>query len=279
MLVTLEPCNHRGRTGPCSGAILDAGIGSLVYATADPTEAAAGGARRLAEAGVAVRTGLLREQALDLNHRWFEARREARPFTTLHVAQTVDGLIAAADGTSQWITGEEARADSHGIRSRADAIIAGTGTIAADNPRLTARDRAGHDTPGQPLRVVMGRRKVPADAAVRGTDGRFLQLATHDPADVLAELANRGIGHAMIEGGATVASAFLRADLVDELVLYLAPLMLGAGTRAVADLGIGTLSEAGRWRWDTAGGSTRILGADLRLHLEPLPSHGTQKGK
>jgi diaminohydroxyphosphoribosylaminopyrimidine deaminase/5-amino-6-(5-phosphoribosylamino)uracil reductase len=279
MLVTLEPCNHRGRTGPCSGAIVEAGIGSLVYAAADPTHEAAGGAQRLAAAGVAVRTGLMPQPAQELNHRWFRARRENRPFTTLHIAQTVDGLIAAADGTSQWITGEEARADSHGIRSRADAIIAGNGTIAADNPRLTARDPAGAETPGQPLRVVMGRRKVPADAAVRGTDGRFLQLATHDPAEVLAELAGRGVGHAMIEGGATIASAFLRADLVDELVLYLAPLMLGAGTRAVADLGIGTLADAGRWRWDSAGGSARTLGADLRLHLEPLPLNGTQKGK
>lgn len=279
MLVTLEPCNHSGRTGPCSEAVMAAGIGSLVYATADPTAAAAGGAQRLSEAGVAVRTGLMQQESLDLNHRWFQARQEDRPFTTLHIAQTVDGLISAADGTSQWITGAEARADSHGIRSRTDAIIAGSGTIAADNPRLTARDRTGTETPAQPLRVVMGRRKVPADAAVRGDDGRFLQLATHDPAEVLAELAGRGVGHAMIEGGATIASAFLRADLVDELVLYLAPLMLGAGTRAVADLGIGTLAEAGRWRWDPAGGSTRSLGADLRLHLEPLPSRGIQKGK
>ncbi|NKX50056.1 bifunctional diaminohydroxyphosphoribosylaminopyrimidine deaminase/5-amino-6-(5-phosphoribosylamino)uracil reductase RibD [Arthrobacter deserti] len=270
MVVTLEPCNHHGRTGPCAAAIAQAGIGSVVYAAADPPAEAAGGAGYLRDAGVQVRSGLLPEQALDLNQRWFRAKAQGRPFTTLHIAQTVDGLIAAADGSSQWITGRAARLDSHGIRSRADAIVAGTGTVLADNPRLTARDAGGHDLGRQPLRVVLGRREVPAGAAVRGTDGRFLQLKTHDPAAVLGELAARGAGHVMIEGGATVAGAFLAADLVDELVLYLAPLMLGAGTRSVGDLGISTLADATRWRWDAAE-PVRTLGADLRLTLEPLP--------
>jgi diaminohydroxyphosphoribosylaminopyrimidine deaminase/5-amino-6-(5-phosphoribosylamino)uracil reductase len=270
MVVTLEPCNHHGRTGPCAAAIAGAGIGAVVYAAADPTAEAAGGAAFLAEAGVAVRGGLSAEQALDVNQRWFRARAEGRPFTTLHIAQTLDGLIAAADGTSQWITGEAARLDSHGIRSRVDAIVAGTGTVLADNPRLTARDAGGRELERQPLRVVLGRRQVPADAAVRGTDGRFLQLDGRDPAAVLGELAGLGAGHVMIEGGATVAGAFLAADLVDELVLYLAPLMLGSGTRSTGDLGISTLADASRWRWDPAG-PVRTLGADLRLTLEPLP--------
>lgn len=270
MVVTLEPCNHHGRTGPCAAAIAGAGIGSVVYAAPDPTAEAAGGAGYLRAAGIAVRSGLLAERALELNQRWFRAKAAGRPFTTLHIAQTLDGLIAAADGTSQWITGEAARRDSHGIRARVDAIVAGTGTVLADNPRLTARDAAGQELGRQPLRVILGRRAVPQDAAVRGSDGRFLQLEHHDPAAALGDLAARGAGHVMIEGGATVAGAFLAADLVDELVLYLAPLMLGAGTRSTGELGISTLADASRWRWDAASPAV-TLGADLRLTLEPLP--------
>ncbi|NKX56035.1 bifunctional diaminohydroxyphosphoribosylaminopyrimidine deaminase/5-amino-6-(5-phosphoribosylamino)uracil reductase RibD [Arthrobacter sp. E918] len=270
MVVTLEPCSHHGRTGPCAAAIAEAGVGAIVYAAADPTAEAAGGARYLLDAGVAVRAGLLSGPALELNQRWFRAKAEDRPFTTLHIAQTLDGLIAAADGTSQWITGAAARQDSHGIRARVDAIVAGTGTVLADDPRLTARDADGRELERQPLRVVVGRREVPASAAVRGRDGKFLQLAGHDPAAVLGELAARGAGHVMIEGGATVAGAFLAADLVDELVLYLAPLMLGTGIRSTGDLGISTLADASRWRWDPVA-PARTLGADLRLTLEPLP--------
>jgi diaminohydroxyphosphoribosylaminopyrimidine deaminase / 5-amino-6-(5-phosphoribosylamino)uracil reductase len=271
MVVTLEPCNHHGRTGPCSAAVAEAGIGRLIHASEDLTSAA-GGADYLRSRGVDVRSGLCGDEARDLNQRWFKAKSEQRPFTTMHIAQTLDGLIAAADGTSQWITSEAARQDSHGIRARVDAIIAGTGTVFADNPRLTARTGTGQPAAVQPLRVAMGAREVPDDAAVRGSDGKFLQLHTHDPAAVLESLAGRGVSHAMIEGGATVAAAFLKADLVDELVLYLAPLLLGAGTRSTAPLDIGTLADAARWRWDSAGGGhTLNLGADLRLHLEPEP--------
>jgi len=271
MVVTLEPCNHHGRTGSCAAAVADAGIGTLIYASADQT-LAAGGADFLRQRGVRVHSGLLANEALDLNQRWFKAKSGGRPFTTMHVAQTLDGLIAAADGTSQWITSEAARQDSHGIRSRVDAIIAGTGTVFADDPRLTARTASGEPASKQPLRVVMGYREVPEHAAVRGDDGRFLHISTHEAADVLQVLASRGVAHAMIEGGATVAGAFLQADLVDELVLYLAPMLLGAGTRSTPPLGISTLSDAARWRWDsTGGGHTINLGADLRLHLEPEP--------
>jgi diaminohydroxyphosphoribosylaminopyrimidine deaminase/5-amino-6-(5-phosphoribosylamino)uracil reductase len=279
MVVTLEPCNHHGRTGPCAAAILDAGIGNVIYAAADPTPEATGGGGFLRQAGIGVRSGLLQERALELNHRWFQAKSDGRPFTTMHIAQTLDGLIAAPDGTSQWITSAESRQDSHGIRGRVGAIIAGTGTVLADDPRLTARDESGAATKSQPLRVVMGLRDVPEHSAIRGDDGRFVHLRTHDPAEVLGELAKRGVGHAMVEGGAAVAGAFLQADLVDELVLYLAPMLLGDGTRSTGDLGIRTLAEASQWRWDNSGGGrTSNLGADLRLHLEPMP-HGIPSGR
>lgn len=273
MVVTLEPCNHFGRTGPCSVAVRESGIARLVYAVGDSHAAAAGGAALLAEAGIDVAGGLLRDAALELNHRWFDSVASGRPFITVKLAQTVDARIAAADGTSQWITGPEARADSQQLRARIDAILVGTGTALADNPRLTARDRSGTELPKQPLRVVMGQRELPADAAVRGGDTEFVHFRTHDPAEVAAALYQRGVRHLLVEGGATATGAFIAAGLADELFVYLAPSLLGAGTASVQDLGIGTLADAQQWRWDAAGGGFAVpLGRDIRLHLEPEPA-------
>ena len=276
MVVTLEPCNHTGRTGPCSQAILAAGISRVVYAAPDSTAEAAGGAAALAAAGVETEGGLLAAESAELNHRWAPAMAGRRPFVTVKTAQTLDGRTAAEDGTSQWITGSAARTDGHGIRSRADAVVVGTGTVLADDPQLTARDELGGAALRQPLRVVVGHRPVPADAAIRGTDdGRFLQLAEHDPEVICRELYGRGVRHLMVEGGAQVASAFLRAGLADELVAYVAPLLLGAGTSAIGNLGVQTLTDASRWRWDTTdGGPARLVGQDLRLRLEPVPETG-----
>lgn len=270
MVVTLEPCNHHGRTAPCSVAVRDSGIRRLVYAASDRT-AAAGGAAMLAAAGVDVAGGLLEADSRELNRRWFAAVEGNRPFVTLKIAQTLDARIAATDGTSQWITGAEARADSHGLRARADAILVGTGTVLADNPRLTARDSEGLPTVAQPLRVVMGERAVPDDAAVRSGAGGFLHCRTRSPHEALDTLYGRGVRHVMIEGGAGVSTAFLTAGLVDELYLYTAPMMLGSGTPAIGDLGVPTLDAATRWRWDPSGGGVAVVvGPDLRLHAEPL---------
>lgn len=268
MVVTLEPCNHVGRTGPCAQAIIDAGIARVIYAVDDPHDPAAGGARTLTAAGVEVRSGLERGKALDLNRDWFDAVAAKRPFVTLHIAQTLDSRIAAVDGTSQWISCPESLADNHGLRGLIDAILVGTGTVLIDNPRLTARAPDGGLAAHQPLRVVMGLREVPADAAVRGTDGRFVHLPTRDPAEALDSLFEQGVRHLMVEGGSSILSTFLAADLVDELIVYLAPTLLGSGTPALNDLGITTLAEAQRWSWDDAGGgAVRVLGNDLRLHL------------
>lgn len=272
MVVTLEPCNHTGRTGPCSQAIRKAGISRVVYAAADPTAEAAGGAEILAAAGVDTEAGLMAAESGELNHRWTRAMQEHRPFVTVKIAQSLDGRTAAKDGTSQWITGSAARTDGHRIRSRADAVVIGTGTVLADDPQLTARDERGAPAQRQPLRVAVGHRTVPAEAAIRGTDGRFLQLKEHEPAAVCRELYGRGARHLMVEGGATVASAFLRAGLADELVTYVAPLLLGAGTSAVTAVGVHTLTDASRWRWDeTGGGAVSTVGPDLLLRLEPQP--------
>ncbi|MCZ2403403.1 bifunctional diaminohydroxyphosphoribosylaminopyrimidine deaminase/5-amino-6-(5-phosphoribosylamino)uracil reductase RibD [Paenarthrobacter sp. Z7-10] len=279
IVVTLEPCNHTGRTGPCSQAIIDAGIGRVIYALDDPHRPASGGADRLRGAGVEVRCGLLADRAAELNRRWFSSTAADRPFISLHIAQTLDGRIAAADGSSQWITSAPSLADSHRLRGRVDAILAGTGTVLLDDPRLTARTPEGELCKHQPLRVVMGLRDIPDSAAVRSPlpgNPDFLHLRTRDPHRVVAELFSRGVQHLMIEGGAQISSAFLAAGLVDELNVYLAPTLLGAGLPALADIGIGTLADAQHWCWDDAGGGAVVaLGPDLKLHLAPAPAAAT----
>ncbi|WP_082575113.1 bifunctional diaminohydroxyphosphoribosylaminopyrimidine deaminase/5-amino-6-(5-phosphoribosylamino)uracil reductase RibD [Arthrobacter sp. Soil763] len=270
MVVTLEPCNHCGRTGPCARAIIDAGITDVVYAVDDPHDPAAGGAATLRAAGVRVRSGLGAVASLDLNRRWFDAVAARRPFVTLHIAQTLDSRIAASDGTSQWISSAESLADNHALRGRIDAILVGTQTVLVDNPRLTARTPDGAHAERQPLRAVMGLRPIPEDAAVNGTDGKVLHLPTRDPREVLDRLFDAGVRHLMVEGGSKILSAFLAAGLVDELIVYLAPTLLGSGTAALGDLGIGTLADAQHWDWDEAsGGAVQTLGRDLRLHLRP----------
>ncbi|MFJ4261722.1 bifunctional diaminohydroxyphosphoribosylaminopyrimidine deaminase/5-amino-6-(5-phosphoribosylamino)uracil reductase RibD [Paenarthrobacter nicotinovorans] len=270
MVVTLEPCNHVGRTGPCAQAIIAAGIAKVIYAVDDPHDPAAGGARTLRGAGIEVTSGLGREESLDLNREWFDAVAAKRPFVTLHIAQTLDSRIAAVDGTSQWISSAESLEDNHGLRRLIDAILVGTGTVLIDNPRLTARTPAGELSQRQPIRAVMGLRDVPEEAAVRGNDGRFRHLPTRDPAEALGMLFDEGVRHVMVEGGSSILSTFLAAGLVDELIVYLAPTLLGSGTPALNDLGIGTLADAQHWTWDEAsGGSVRTLGNDLRLHLRP----------
>ena len=270
MVVTLEPCNHCGRTGPCTQAIIEAGITDVVYATDDPHDPAAGGAATLRAAGVRVRSGLGAEAALELNRRWFDAVAATRPFVTLHIAQTLDSRIAASDGTSQWISSPESLADNHALRGRIDAILVGTQTVVVDNPRLTARDADGTPAGRQPLRVVMGYRAIPEGAAINGDDGKVLHLPTRDPREALDRLFAAGVRHLMVEGGSRILSAFLAPGLVDELIVYLAPTLLGSGTPALGDLGITTLANAQQWEWDPAsGGAVQQLGRDLRLHLRP----------
>lgn len=276
MLVTLEPCNHTGRTGPCSHAVAEAGISELIYAYADTTAEASGGADYLRSRGVQVSHGLLEQEAYELNARWFAAAGR-RPFITAKIASSLDGFIAAADGSSQWITGPESRADGHTLRARADAILVGTGTVKADNPQLTARID-GQLAPRQPLRAVMGH-TLPSHShlAAETLAGKALHLATRDPRIAAAELYSRGVRHLMIEGGPTVLSAFLAAGLVDELIWYRAPLLLGAGRAAVTDLGVDTLSQAHHWQLDDLGlqPALRQLGADTATHLLLTDQQGT----
>lgn len=245
-VVTLEPCDHTGRTGPCSIALLEAGIGRVVISVPDPNPAAAGGADRLQAAGVEVAQGLLGEQGIEVLGAWFPAVERGRPFVTLKLATSLDGRVAAADGTSRWITSDVARAHAHRLRAEVDAIAVGTGTMLADDPSLTGRTASGELTEHQPLRVVVGLRDVPPGARLRGPGGELVHVRSHDPAEVLAVLAGREVRHLLVEGGPRLAAAFLGAGLVDEVHAYVAPVLLGAGLSAVADLGITTIADAVR---------------------------------
>jgi diaminohydroxyphosphoribosylaminopyrimidine deaminase/5-amino-6-(5-phosphoribosylamino)uracil reductase len=259
--VTLEPCDHSGRTGPCSRALLAAGVRRVVHGQSDPNPRAAGGAETLRAAGVQVDTGLLADEAAQFNRAWAFAVTHGRPRVVWKFAGTLDGRSAAADGTSQWITGPQARADVHRLRAESGAILVGTGTVEADDPWLTVREPEGRLADRQPLRVVMGRRSVPANARVLDDAAETWQARTRNPADVLQGLADRGVRQVWLEGGPTVAAAFLTAGLVEEVVAYLAPTLLGGGRPAVGDLGISTLGEALQLRLHEA----TVLGPDLRV--------------
>lgn len=245
-VVTLEPCNHHGHTGPCSEALIAAGVARVVYAVSDPNPTASGGAAHLREAGVEVTGGVLADAVADFLHPWLTATRLGRPHVTLKWASSLDGRAAAADGTSQWITGEAARAHVHTQRAAADAIIVGTGTVLADDPSLTARDTAGNLLPDQPVPVVIGERPVPSRARLHDHPKPLIATASRDLDTALHGLYARGIRRAFVEGGPTLASAFVAAGLVDEYLIYLAPLLLGGRSVALGDLGIGTLTSARR---------------------------------
>lgn len=245
-VVTLEPCNHHGRTGPCSEALIDAGIAKVVYAVSDPNPTASGGAERLRVAGVDVTGGVLADAVSEFLRPWLTATRLGRPYVTLKWASSLDGRAAADDGTSQWITGEAARSHVHAQRAAADAIVVGTGTVLADDPSLTARDADGRLLADQPVPVVIGERAVPIRARLHDHPKPVIVAASRDLETVLRGLYARGIRHVLVEGGPTIASAFVAAGLVDEYLVYLAPVLLGGQRVALGDLGVGTLGDARR---------------------------------
>lgn len=264
-VVTLEPCNHFGRTGPCAIALIDAGIGRVVYAIDDPGAHAHGGADRLRAAGVEVVAGVLADDAEAFLERWLLSVRLGRPWVTVKWASSLDGRAAAADGTSQWITGAAARQHVHEQRAAHDAILVGTGTVLADDPSLTARGDAGELLADQPLPVVFGDRPVPVDAAVRRHPRGVVTLPGHDPEASLRALRDHGVHAVFVEGGPTLASALVAAGLVDEYLVYLAPVLLGGPRVALGDVGVGSIGE--RRRLDVT--STTSLGPDLLVRARP----------
>jgi diaminohydroxyphosphoribosylaminopyrimidine deaminase / 5-amino-6-(5-phosphoribosylamino)uracil reductase len=275
-VVTLEPCNHTGRTGPCSQALLDSGVVRVVYGREDDVAPAAGGAASLARAGVEavlVPDDDLRRRCEALVADWALARRLGRPVVTWKLASTLDGRVAAADGTSRWITSAAARADVHRLRAEHDTVLVGTGTALVDDPALTVRSADGVLAARQPLRAVMGRRALPEGSRLAQaladpvTAGSVLIIDTREPKDALQQLWDAGRRHVLLEGGPTLAAAFWHAGLVDRVIAYVAPVLLGAGAASVADLGITTIAAAARLRLD----DVTQVGADVRLTLTPLP--------
>lgn len=247
-VVTLEPCNHSGRTGPCAEALIAAGIARVVYAVDDPGVESSGGSKRLRDAGVEVIGGVLRDEGLALLHPWLTATRRGRPWVTAKWASTLDGRAAAADGTSQWITGTTARQHVHEQRARNDAILVGTGTVFADDPSLTARGDGGELLPVQPLPVVVGERAIPGEARLHRHPRGVIETGTRDLGAVLDDLWARGVRRAYLEGGPTLTSRAIAAGLVDEYHVYLAPALLGGDRTAITDIGAGSIGDAVRLR-------------------------------
>lgn len=263
-VVTLEPCNHHGRTPPCVDALLAAGIATVVYAVADPNPEAAGGADRLRAAGLAVTGGVCADEVSGGPLReWLHKQRTGSPHVTWKFGTSIDGRSAAADGSSRWITSEAARADVHRRRAAADAIVVGTGTVFADNPSLTARLPDGTLSPQQPLRVVVGEREIPPESGVLSDDSSTLLLRTRDPFEVIRVLADRT--DVLLEGGPTLAGAFLRAGVVDRILAYVAPILLGGPVTAVDDVGVASIAGALRWNYD----EVQRIGPDVLLSMVP----------
>ena len=228
IVVTLEPCNHSGSTGPCTQAIIDAGITTVVFAVNDPNSVASGGADTLRAVGIKVLEGVLEAEAAYANRAWLMKIKKNRPFFTWKVATTLDAKIAATDGTSKWITNETSRADVQILRRQADAILVGTNTIITDDPHLIPRgDFSGYSH--NPIRVICGEQDLPKDAQVFDSAAQTVVVKSKDLDLLVEELNKLGINQVFVEAGMTLASAMVDHCLMDELVIYQAPSLLGSG--------------------------------------------------
>jgi len=272
-VVTLEPCNHTGHTGPCSEALIAAGVARVVYAVSDPGHMSGGGADRLREAGVDVVSGVLADDVEAFLGDWLTAAALGRPHITVKWASSLDGRTAAPDGTSKWITGAAARQRVHEQREASDAIVVGTGTVLADDPSLTARGDAGELLATQPAPVVVGMRAIPKDAAVFRHPHPVIFEGTHDVGELVRDLHSRGFRRVYVEGGPTLASAFVAAGLVDEFAIYLAPSLLGGDHLALGDIGVATIGDQRTVRIL----SIEHLGADLLIRAVPAHTERAQK--
>jgi len=264
-IVTLEPCNHTGRTGPCSEALLAAGVARVAYAVSDPGVVSGGGAGRLREAGVEVQPNVLEAEVATFIHPWLTAVRRGRPWVTVKWASSLDGRAAAADGSSQWITGTAARQRVHEQRAASDAILVGTGTVLADDPSLTARGEGGELTEHQPIPVVVGERPIPETAKLRQHPAGLIETGRRDVEAVLTDLFGRGIRRVFVEGGPVLESALIAAGLADEFAIYLAPTLLGGDHTATGNLGIATIGAQQRLTITTI----EHLGNDLLITARP----------
>ena len=266
LVLTLEPCNHTGSTPPCTEAIIAAGIKRVIFAKRDPNPIAKGGAEKLRAAGIEVTAGVMQSEIEFSNRAWLTKIEKNRPYITLKVASSLDGKVAAANGSSKWITNEYSRSDVARLRSECDAIVTGTGTVIADDPALTVRgvDRVGAKF--APTRVILGKRKVPTGAKVLDGAAPTIHLEANNLQELIEFARSKGWNRLLIEAGPTLTGAFLSAGLFDELFLYQAASLLGGVNDFTRGLEIRDISE----RVDLALHEATTFGKDrpdLRLHL------------
>ena len=256
MVVSLEPCAHTGTTPPCVQAIIDAGISQVIYAVADPNPIAAGGAEKLADAGIAVEYRESKELSY-VQRAWLHKEKTGRPLMLWKVATTLDSKVAASDGTSQWITGPESRADVQELRAQSDAILIGTNTALVDNPHLIPR---GHTA--RPVRVISGEQEVPATNRVFDKEARTISVKSKSIPELMKVLSDEGFSQVLVEAGPTLGSALMASGNIDELIIYQAPKMLGAGKEFVSRLGISTLAD----HRELELLSVQTFGSDIKSH-------------
>jgi diaminohydroxyphosphoribosylaminopyrimidine deaminase/5-amino-6-(5-phosphoribosylamino)uracil reductase len=256
IVVSLEPCNHTGTTGPCVDAIIEAGIARVIYAVKDPNSVAAGGADRLKSAGVAVEF-VASNELRDAQGGWLHRIATGRPYFIWKVATTLDGRIAAIDGTSQWISSEESRADVQMLRAQSDAILIGTGTALADNPMLRPRI----DGASNPLRIVMGGRDVPADFNLNDGGSQTIFLKSHSVDELYKALDYLPVNQVLVEAGPTLGSALFAAGVIDEVVVYQAPKALGSGRTWLEEIGVATINDAAHFELLSA----EQIGVDMKF--------------
>ncbi|KAA0023537.1 bifunctional diaminohydroxyphosphoribosylaminopyrimidine deaminase/5-amino-6-(5-phosphoribosylamino)uracil reductase RibD [Antrihabitans cavernicola] len=263
-VVTLEPCNHHGRTPPCTGALIDAGVAAVYFAVGDPGAEAGGGAATLREAGIETHQGLLEDDVTAGPLRaWLHKQNSGRAHITWKFAASLDGRSSAADGTSQWITGPLARARVHAERAQLDAIVVGTGTVLYDNPWLTARLPSGELADHQPVRIVVGMSDIPETSRILDDAAPTVHIRSRDPHEIVDALSE--YTDVLLEGGPKLAGAFLAARRVDRILAYIAPVLLGTGSAALEGAGVGNIEQALRFRRERV----ETIGQDLLLSLVP----------
>ncbi len=262
LYVTLEPCNHQGKTGPCTEAIIKAGITKVVYAVRDPNPLASGGAEALAAAGVEVEFNNELSEIEYSNRAWLHKVKTNRPYFIWKIATTLDGRTAAIDGSSKWITGEESRAQVSKLRAESSAILIGTATALADNPNLIPRDiQITRNI--NPVRIVMGLREIPSEFNLHNAAAETVFLRSHDFADLLELCSERDFNQVFIESGSELGTALLKAGLIDELVIFQAASLLGSGLSFIGDLGATNIKE----KMDFVIRDVAQFGNDLKITL------------
>ena len=257
---TLEPCSSTGRRGPCTQALIEVGVARVVYGQSDPNPLKAGGAAALATSGVTVVGGILSGECEALNASWTFAHSHNRPWVIWKTATTLDGFVASVDGTSKWITSEESRNRVQEIRASVGAIVTGTGTVLADNPLLTVRERPADQ---QPLRVIVGRRDISADSYLLSQPHPAIRMDS-DISDVLNTLwTEHHIHRVLIEAGPGLSRSCWKQGLVDEVFWFQAPTIFGNGKPVLGDVGVQTLADASRF----ADYTLNRVGLDVLIHF------------